>query len=256
MRNQEEERTHKKKKKVSKFRYYFLNILLGVIIFLILLVMAIYFLFHINTVSVTGNTLYTAEEMEAYVLNDKYSNNGVYVLVKNLIKPRKDIPFVESVQIKITGRNSIELAVTEKTLLGYLMLSDGTYAYFDDDGNVLEVSDKLIEGVTQVNGLSCENAKKGNTLEVDESTLKVLLALIKSLQKYQILVSAITFEADHTMNLQWGNIVIDLGNSDNLTEKVMRLPYVLPNLEGMAGTLHLENWSENQTDIVFKKVSQ
>lgn len=259
MREREEEKTpnrRRKRKRVSKFRFYFINILLGVIIFAILLVMLIYFLCHLSKVTVSGSTLYTENEIEAYVLDDAYSNNTIYVYLKNLIKPKEDIPFVESVKVSIKGRNSVAITVTEKGLLGYIPLADGTYAYFDEKGTVAEVSDQLVADVMLVNGIACEKAVNGKQLDVDAKTLKTLLTLTQALRKNEIVVSSITFEDDGTMNLQYGDIVIDMGNKNYLTEKVMRLPYVLPKLEGLAGTLHLENWTEDQTDIVFKKVIQ
>ena len=51
-------------------------------------------------------------------------------------------------------------------------------------------------------------------------------------------------------------IQILLGKQTDLEEKLMRLPKILPYLEGMTGILHLENWSRDNTDIVFKNVPQ
>ncbi|MBO5657073.1 MAG: hypothetical protein J6R94_02695 [Agathobacter sp.] len=46
---------------------------------------------------------------------------------------------------------------------------------------------------------------------------------------------------------------MQLGGIENLTQKVDRMAKILPTLEGMAGTLHLENWTEQNTNIVFEK---
>ena len=46
---------------------------------------------------------------------------------------------------------------------------------------------------------------------------------------------------------------ISLGSSSYLEEKLERLSYILPEIEGMQGTLHLENFSPNNTDVVFEK---
>jgi len=43
-----------------------------------------------------------------------------------------------------------------------------------------------------------------------------------------------------------------VGSADNLTDKLMRLEYILPELTGKKGTLHLENWSNENTDIIFE----
>ena len=51
----------KKKKKFSKFRFYFFNIVLGVIICLLVAAMAIYAFCTVHTETVKGNTVYTEE---------------------------------------------------------------------------------------------------------------------------------------------------------------------------------------------------
>jgi len=44
-----------------------------------------------------------------------------------------------------------------------------------------------------------------------------------------------------------------LGTTTNLAQKTKRLPYILPYLDGKSGTLHLEDWTEENTDIVFEE---
>jgi len=36
-------------------------------------------------------------------------------------------------------------------------------------------------------------------------------------------------------------------------KKILRLSYIMPKLEGQTGTLHLESWTEDTTDISFEK---
>ena len=43
-----------------------------------------------------------------------------------------------------------------------------------------------------------------------------------------------------------------LGDTEELTEKVVRLEKIMPNLEGLSGTLHMEDWTEDTTDITFR----
>ena len=106
----------KKKKKFSKFRFYFFNIVLGVIICLLVAAMAIYAFCTVHTVTVKGNTVYTEEEIKQLVLDDSYSKNTVYAWGKNLIKPKTDIPFVSAIKVKIKGYDKLEIDVTEKKL--------------------------------------------------------------------------------------------------------------------------------------------
>ena len=44
-----------------------------------------------------------------------------------------------------------------------------------------------------------------------------------------------------------------MGNEENLSQKIIRLSSILPQLAGLKGTLHLENWTEETVDIVFDK---
>ena len=258
-RREEEEleaRPKKKRRRFSRFRFYFINIFLGVIIAGLALGMVIYFGCGIRTVNVSGSSWYTDEEIENYVLDDAYSNNGVYAVVKNLIRPKKDIPFVSSVKVRMTGLHTVSIEVTEESIIGYLTLSDGTYAYFNSEGVVQEVSDRLLEGILPVTGLSCDEASAGDKLPVDEDILSYLTDLIKSLSKYEITPEEIRFSEDGSATFLYQGIEIRMGKQTNLEEKMMRLPKILPYLEGMTGILHLENWSQDNTDIVFKKTQQ
>ena len=141
-------------------------------------------------------------------------------------------------------------------MIGYVALSDGTYVYFDRNGVVQEVSERLLDGLFPVEGISCEGARAGDELPVDQDILSYLTALLKGLENYEITPEGLTFGEDGSATVQYQGIQIQLGEQTNLEEKLMRLPKILPYLEGMTGILHLENWSRDNTDIVFKNVPQ
>ena len=44
-----------------------------------------------------------------------------------------------------------------------------------------------------------------------------------------------------------------IGDTTQLTPKIERVNKIMPNLEGLSGVLHMENWTENTTNIVFDK---
>jgi cell division protein FtsQ len=46
---------------------------------------------------------------------------------------------------------------------------------------------------------------------------------------------------------------VQIGSTTLLTQKVERIGKILPQLEGESGVLHLENWSEENTTIVFDR---
>ena len=252
----QENRPKKKKRRFGRFRFYFINIFLGIVITVLAACIFVYFCCRVQTVEVEGNTLYTQRQIQDYVLDGTYSYNSVYAVVENLLHPKKDIPFVDSVKVRMTGLNALRITVTEKSMIGYLTLADGTYAYFDRDGVVQETSDRLLEGLLPVGGIPCEEARAGDKLPADDEILTYLTALLKGLEKYEITPQGITFAEDGSATLQYQGIQIQLGKQTDLEEKLMRLPKILPYLEGMTGILHLENWSRDNTDIVFKNVPQ
>ena len=73
------------------------------------------------------------------------------------------------------------------------------------------------------------------------------------MKKYEIVPEQIAYSEDKTYRLEYGSVEALLGSAQNVSDKVLRLSYILPKLEGMSGRLHLEGWTENTTDISFEK---
>lgn len=253
IRGEEEKQTKKKRKRFSKFRFYFINILLGVCIFAILAVMVVYVLCTADTITVEGSTIYSDTEIETYVLDDSYCKNAVYATLKNFFQPKKDIPFVEKVSVSMDSYHSLKITVQEKKYVGCVPLSDGTYAYFDEDGIVVEVSERYVDGTMLIAGVTLEEAAVGSKVGLEKEQLNFLLILLKALKKYEIAITQLSFNESGEITVLYGSIAINVGTAENLEEKVMRLPHILPNLEGQTGTLHLEDWDQDHTDIVFEK---
>jgi cell division protein FtsQ len=118
---------------------------------------------------------------------------------------------------------------------------------------VVETSQEVIDGVPRIEGLSCDSVVLYEALPLENDTaLKNLLSLTQLLQKYEIAASRIKYEeSSNTMTVYSDGITIQVGTADNLAQKILRLQYILPQLEGKKGTLHLENWTSETTDIIF-----
>ena len=85
------------------------------------------------------------------------------------------------------------------------------------------------------------------------SVLKNLLSLTQVLKKYELAPKSIRYGVEGSYTLKYGKISVLLGQAEDFNEKVSRLSKILPKLEGKKGTLHLESWSENTTDITFEQ---
>ena len=167
----------------------------------------------------------------------------------------EEIPFIDTMEVTLDSPHTLHVKVYEKGILGYLYIdSIGQNAYFDKDGFVVETSSDVIEGVPKVTGISCDSVVLYEQLPIEEeSILKELLSLTQMLKKYDILPEQISYDSSRQPTLTYGGVTVIVGDDDSLSQKIVRLSYILPQLDGMSGTLHLENWTEQTTDIVFDK---
>lgn len=244
-----EQRRKKKHRKIGLYIFLLLVLLIAAGVLIVVKV------FTVEQVVVEGNELYTAEQIEDMVLNDEYSWNSLYVDLKYRFKDTGDVPFVDTMEISLDDPHTIHITVYEKGMLGYLYIdSIGQNAYFDKDGFVVETSVDVIEGIPKVTGVSCDTVVLYEQLPLDNpEVLRYLLNLTQTLKKYNLLPDEIHYNSDLEPVLTYGTIEVIVGSDEYLSQKTKRLSYILPQLNGLTGTLHLETWTEEATDIVFDK---
>ncbi len=246
--------SRKRKKKRSGTLLLIIEIILGLTILVGLAGVGAYFLCPLQEVSVEGTDLYTAEEIKGYILDDEYSGNAIYAFLKNKAFPKGDAEFIDSFDVKLTGMNSLTIICNEKKILGYLSQEDGNYIYFDYDGVITEISQTFVDrGYMKVEGVSCEEPERGKKLTIGEEQIGYLTSLIKILQKNNLMPNVVSYDENGRIILAYDTYNISLGSSVYLEEKIDRVMRILPQLEGLHGTLHLENYSNASTDIVFEK---
>ncbi len=246
----------RKKRRKTGIGLVIIEFILALIIIVAIAGGLIYYFCPLETVTVEGTDLYTDDEITGYILDDEYSVNTVYVYLKNKLFPKGDAEFIESFDVKITGKNSVTIVCNEKTILGYMQADDGKYIYFDYDGIITEISETYVDGYMKVDGVTCEDPVIGDYLSIGEDAVGYLTSLIKLLQKEDLMPQAISYDDSGNITLSYESYDIALGGSSYLEEKIDRLTYILPQIEGMAGTLHLENYSSSNTDIVFEKSTE
>ncbi|MCF0186955.1 MAG: hypothetical protein HUJ98_10765 [Bacteroidaceae bacterium] len=249
------------KKKKRKKRKIGIGLVIIFRLFIIALVVAAlgafcYYFCGLEEVTVEGTELYSDIEIQSHILDDEYSFNTVYVVAKNLIFPKTDMPFIDHFKVKMTGLNSINIVCVEKPILGYLDNQDGNFVYFNYDGNIVEVNPRFVEGHIRLEGALCEEPEVGALLDIGERKVGYLVTLIKTVEKYELMPQNITFDENGRMTLVYEDYNIMVGDVDYIEEKMKRAINILPNVEGMKGTLHLENFSPTSTDIVFEKLEE
>lgn len=228
-------------------------ILLGIIN---VLLMASYFVlthYAVKTVQVDGNKHYSAEEIKAMVMTGYLGDNSLYLSMKYKNKGIEGIPFVETMDVMVQSNDTIRITVYEKALAGYVQYL-GRYMYFDNEGVVVESSKVSTKGIPQVTGLKFDHIILHEKLPVENDQIfQNILTITKLLNKYDVLCDRIQFDSSYHVMLGYGSVKVNIGALDNLDEKLMQLPQILPSLAGEKGTLDLQNYTADRKSVSFER---
>lgn len=228
--------------------------MLAMLVMIAVLLGAVYYLvstYTIKNVYVEGNLHYTQEEIKEIVMEGPLGNNSLYLSLKYRNKGVEDIPFVDAMDVEILSPDTIKILVYEKALAGYIEYMDN-YLYFDKDGYVVENSSIKTAGIPLVTGLDFSYMMLGEKLPVEsEEIFTGIMDITKLLSKYELIADKIFFASESDITLFFGEIKVVLGDTGKLEEKIMNLPQFLSNLNGKAGTLHMENY-EDGSSVVFE----
>ena len=198
----------------------------------------------VDKIIVEGSTHYSTEEINRMVIGDGFlAKNSLLLSLKYRNKEIKDVPFIETMSVRILSPTSIKITIYEKAIAGYVEYM-GQYIYFDKDGTVVESSDIKTEGIPQVMGMKFDHVVLWEKLPVsDEEIFKNILDVSQLLAKYEIKVDRIYFDDDYNVTLYFDQARVKLGSFDNIDEKIIRLKAILPELKGKKGVLKLENYT-------------
>lgn len=208
----------------------------------------------VKNVIVEGASHYSNKEIEKMILGDGVlSHNSIFLSMKYHDKEIKNIPFVETLNVRIMSQDTIKITVYEKAIAGFVEQM-GRYIYFDKDGTVIESSDIKTAGIPQIIGMKFEYFVLNEKLPVeDEKIFKKILETSQLLAKYEIKVDKIYFDEDYNLTLYFNEAKVKLGSFDSIDEKIIRLKKILPDIENEKGILRLENYTEGTKITTFEK---
>ena len=231
-----------------------LKALLAVVIVMAVICGGLFFLWYnysITQVTVSGNSHYTDEEIKDMVFTGPYSYNSIVLSLMYRNKSIEDIPFIEKMDVDILDSNSVRINVFEKAVAGYVEYL-GHYMYFDKDGIVVESSNRIMEGIPFVTGLSYDHIVLHKPLPVKKpSVFLTILNITQLLGKYDIETDRIAFDSDGDITLYFGSARVSLGTDDFIDEKINEMHLLLPQLKGYSGTLHMENYVGEDVNFSF-----
>lgn len=221
-----------------------------------ILLMASYFVlthYAVKTVQVDGNKHYSAEAVKAMVMTGYLGDNSLYLSLKYKNKGVEGVPFVEMMDVMVQSNDTIRITVYEKALAGYVNYL-GRYMYFDNEGVIVEASKVTTKGIPQVTGLDFDHVVLHEKLPVENDQIfQNILTITKLLNKYDVLCDRIQFDNSYNVTLGYDAVKVDIGALENLDEKLMQLPRILPSLAGERGTLDLRNYTADRKSVTFER---
>ncbi|MCI9104728.1 MAG: FtsQ-type POTRA domain-containing protein [Lachnospiraceae bacterium] len=213
-------------------------------VIIVLLVGILFLSVRITQVDVTGNKQYTQEEIVGFLFPDNKSRNTLLCFLQDRLKKHIQIPFVEDYEIVFQAPNRVEVIVYEKSVVGYVSYMS-SYMYFDKDGIIVESANEALPGVPLITGLKFGQIVLYQKLPLEkEEIFQEILNLTQILTINHLQVDRIQYGRYGEITLYMKGIEVLLGSGGNLNGKVAELKDMLPQLEGVSGILHLEDYDE------------
>lgn len=211
----------------------------------------------IKNIDIIGNERISDAQIVTSIFENESDRSSIVFYIKNKFKKKKNIKSISSYDIEWVTPFSIIIRVNENKAIAF-MKRDVKNVYFDKDGVVLEVTDERKPDLVEVIGVSFSNYEKGDKIEIpNKKILKAILNITSFLHEHELKAELIEIRQNENIKVYLGNIVADMGNTDNMEVKLLRLNDIYPKISHLSGTLDLSNARENMLDeqYIFKKAS-
>lgn len=226
--------------------------LFGLLVFLA--VFLLYMTCNLKTVSITGSTHYSEEQLKQEILTSKTDGNAILFYLRITYGKKPSIPFVEEITASLADLHTVKLRVYEKPVIGCMQYM-GSYMYFDKDGIIVESAQEKLEGVPFVTGLEFNSFVLHSRMDTTKQELfPVILQLTQLIQKFGLKVDTIQFNEDSEVLLKSGQNEVLLGKRDTYDEQMAELKNLLPKADGKKLLINMKEFVEGQEKIVARPI--
>ncbi|WP_443770445.1 cell division protein FtsQ/DivIB [Anaerostipes sp.] len=227
------------------------RILLVILSLVVLVLIGIILICPLKKVEVDGLNYYTKKEVMKKVHQKHYVKNTIgYYIQASLFKPEM-LPFLNSIDVEITGPNTITLHVHEKKRAGCLQYN-GEYVYFDKNGQLLESNSEKFEDVPLITGLKYNSLSIHQKIPAGSKEMfSYILKLTNAIDRYKLKIDQVYIQDDAAWLIK-GNLMVDLYNRKYVDMKVSELTGILKKLEGKSGTIDMRYFDEYQKITIFR----
>ena len=251
---QHKNRISQKKKKRTKRILKWTSIIVLVIIGLIFTLTSP--LFNISKIEVKNNNALSEEKIIS--LSGLSKGQNIFRFLKSDIEKNiKEDNYIEDVKIDRQLPGTVVIEVKERNRDFSVKFLNG-YAYINNQGYILEISDNeagavILQGIETAE----ENITPGNRLDnTDLKKLEVVIEIMAIAKENEIDSKIKTIDIsnknDYILYLE-DNKTADLGDSSNLTTKMLYIKKIMEAEEGKEGTIFVNGDFTNKFKAYFRE---
>lgn len=241
--NEEEEKIeNKKNKKKKKKNKYNVKLITFISCFLLIIASVIFALtapiFNIAKIEVTGNSKVQTENIKS--LSGLKIGENIFKFNSSVISNIKENAYIENVEVKRALPDTVKIKVTEREVKYQINLIN-SYVYIDKYGYILENSAEK-KAVPTIVGLKIteDDLMKKTRLEgKDIETLNKILKITEAAKIINIdnIITEINTEndTDYVLYIESEAKTIYIGDTTNLTNKMLYIQKILQNEKGKSG---------------------
>ena len=195
------------------------------------------------------------ETIQTLIQYDKCQNNSLLLWLLNRKTDISSEPLLNSIHVQLRNPQTIVVQVNEEKLSGYVQ-SEDEYIYVNDSGKIVLKQTEKLQDVLLLSGITADTAEVGEQLVSDDTGVFAdFLDIAAILRSEAITADSLGKSDDGGYYIVMGTVKVLLGKDIYMEEKISELNDLLSKLEGLSGTLHLEEYDSTKDSIIFTKDS-
>ena len=226
---------HKKKKSNKKVLAMFSIIIL---IFSVIILALTAPIFNITDIQVEGNEKIAKDTI--ITLSGLKKGENIFKFNNSIINNLKENAYIDSVKITRELPGTVNISIKERDIKYQINLIN-SYVYIDQNGYILEIS-TLKKEIPIIVGLKIEENELLNKKRLEVQDLQIINDIDKIAEAAKTinldeLITEINVqeENDYVLYLESKNKKIYIGDTSNLTNKMLYVKKIIENEEGKAG---------------------
>ncbi len=209
--------------------------------------------FQTRSLQIEGTRMVSDDVIKKEIQYQKSSGNSLFLLLLNRKTDVSDNNMIDSIDVELKNPWTVRVLVKEQQVVCSVATGKG-YIYLNSGGNVVSTSSSEDYDLPVVQGLEVNDVMIGMRLDAaDENILDDVVAIGENLREYEVAADIINVLEDDKYSLLIGNVTVMLGRNIYMEEKISELANLQDQLEGLSGTLHLENYDASKESIIFTK---